>query len=446
MKVTRWKVLSIAGALVLGYAVTSNAAQIKVDENTFADFGYNMKIMYQKFDERFKYDTDLKVKDWKKNVFDVKDSRFYISGQVSKLVQFYGEWIAKGAYGSGIGGYADDNTVRLTEAGVNFVFMPEIQVRAGDIRVPFTRYQLTSGYSLIIPTDAWYDKGGSLAEGLFSEISGELLAPVSPLKLIGRTDGGLVVHGDLAGGMFRYNVGVFNEDKRLGKITEKGIDLRGKGFKDFQWVARVEFTPTMLGFSPESTTSPHGKVSDTYLGRKDVFTIGLGYMEEKLADKELYKKSDKSLKVKGWTVDALFEKKFGCWVPNLQLGYIKLNDSHLYNSTGGSGNFDKKGDTELWYVQGQLLYDAVVGIGKPALALRYEKVEADGRYLKDEVLKKDFTFDRWGAAFNYYIKGQAARVSLGFDKVKYKDAAAEYLKPTYDRSITDWYLYIQTMF
>jgi hypothetical protein len=384
-----------------------------------------MKIMYQKFDERGKGGLD----DWKKNVFDIKDSRFYISGQVSKMVQFYGEWNASGAYEDKIGGYAKDNKVGLSEAGVNFVFMPELQVRAGKVRVPFTRYQMTSSYSLIVPTDAWYDKGGSDAKGIFKNLTDDNNKNIStnPLDLIGRTDGGLVVHGDIANGMFRYNVGVFNEDKR-----------KDEAFKDLQWVARVEFTPTMLGFAPESTTSPHGKVSDTYLGKKDVLTIGLGYYKEKLYDKEYT--DYKSLEADGWTADLFFEKKFGCWVPNLQLGYIELNDSHFYYNE--DTDVLKKGDTSLWYAQGQLLYDAVVGFGKPALAIRYENVEADGVYKG----KKDFAFDRWGVAFNYYLKGQAAKVSLGFDKVEYDDAAKAYLNDEYEDSVTDYYLYIQTMF
>lgn len=428
MKVARWKVLGVAGALVLGYAATTQAAQIKVDEDTFADFGYNMKIMYQNFDERGKGGLD----DWKKNVFDIKDSRFYISGQVSKMVQFYGEWKASGAYEDKTGGYAKDNKVGLAEGGVNFVFMPELQVRAGKVRVPFTRYQMTSGYSLIVPTDAWYDKGGSDAKGIFKNIKDGNYTSTNPLDLIGKADGGLVVHGDIANGMFRYNVGVFNEDKR-----------KDEAFKGLQWVARVEFTPTMLGFAPESTSSAAGKVSDTYLGKKDVLTIGLGYYKEKLYDKgvEINEvKTNKSLEADGWTADLFFEKKFGCWVPNLQVGYIKLNDSHFYNNLDDTV---KKGDTSLWYAQGQLLYDAVVGFGKPALAIRYENVEADG-VASD---KKDFAFDRWGVALNYYLKGQAAKVSLGFDKVEYDDAAEAFLKSSKSEdSITDYYLYIQTKF
>jgi hypothetical protein len=38
MKVSRWKILSIAVALVLGYAMNSYAFRVDVDEDTWADF------------------------------------------------------------------------------------------------------------------------------------------------------------------------------------------------------------------------------------------------------------------------------------------------------------------------------------------------------------------------------------------------------------------------
>ncbi|MFN3505748.1 MAG: hypothetical protein ACK4Y7_06060 [Caldimicrobium sp.] len=39
MKVGRWKVLAIAGVLTLGYVATTEAAQIKVSDETWANFG-----------------------------------------------------------------------------------------------------------------------------------------------------------------------------------------------------------------------------------------------------------------------------------------------------------------------------------------------------------------------------------------------------------------------
>jgi len=96
MKVSKWKVLSIAGALVLGYVVSSDAAQIKVSDDTFADLGYWMKVRYVNFDERAK-DKSTGI-DCNTNVFDVVDARFNIEGQINKIVQFYGEVVTAGAY------------------------------------------------------------------------------------------------------------------------------------------------------------------------------------------------------------------------------------------------------------------------------------------------------------------------------------------------------------
>jgi hypothetical protein len=157
------------------------------------------------------------------------------------------------------------------------------------------------------------------------------------------------------------------------------------------------------------------------------------------------------LKRKGWTVDALFEKKFGNVVPNLQIGYISLDKTHYYVDYR-KGTF-KKGDTDVWYITGQLLFDQCVWLGKPAIAFRYEKIQGDGQYYyydsasDIEIIKKDLTAETFGLAFNYYIKGQAARISVGFDHTKYDDALKHYLKAgNKEDSITDWYLYLQSKF
>jgi hypothetical protein len=92
-------------------------------------------------------------------------------------------------------------------------------------------------------------------------------------------------------------------------------------------------------------------------------------------------------------------------------------------------------------------------LGKPAIAFRYEKITADGQWRSPDnaTLKKDLTTETFGLAFNYYIKGQAARISLGFDQTKYKDALKYFLKTPSggvkkEDSITDWYLYLQSQF
>jgi hypothetical protein len=154
----------------------------------------------------------------------------------------------------------------------------------------------------------------------------------------------------------------------------------------------------------------------------------------------------------------MFEKKYGNVVPNLQIGYISLDNSHYYNRYQWNGTSwinsltqVKKGDADIWYVTGQLLFDQVMWLGKPAIAFRYEKFTGDGQWTDGTILKKDLTAENLSLAFNYYIKGQAARISLGFDQTKYKDALKYFLKygdpkTKKEDSITDWYLYFQSMF
>jgi hypothetical protein len=445
MKLASWKVVGLAGALALGYVVSSaNAAQVKIDDNAWADFGLNMKVSYKHLDKRS--DNALEG-GWSQNVFDVDQARIHFMGQVLPFFQFYAEFDAKGS---------EDNT-KLHEAGINLAFAKEFQVLVGKIRKPFTRAQLTHDYTYLTPQGYWLDPQGQL---------GAIKAALDS------TDGGLMLHGDIADGMLRYRVGVFNENRNIDDKFWIGFYDAGWGYsnsfgkindkKNFEWNVRIEFTPTMLGFKPESAATIPSKVADTYLGSKDVLTIGLGYHAETHAPKFVIVDSDGNrynigdLKRRGWTVDAMFEKKFGNLVPNFQIGYIKLSDTHYYAKYQWDNDLEewsisnvKKGNANIWYVTGQLLFDQIIGLGKPAIAFRYEKITGDGQWTDGQIRKKDLTAETFGVAFNYYIKGQAARISFGFDQTKYKDALKYALKSSYRKdedSITDWHLDFQLQF
>jgi hypothetical protein len=452
MKVSKWKVLSIAGALVLGYVVSSDAAQIKVSDDTFADLGYWMKVRYVNFDERAK-DKQNGI-DYNTNVFDVVDARFNIEGQINKIVQFYGEVVTSGAYASGTYDLlaslglktGRDTTAKLSEGGINLVFLPELQLRLGKIRIPFTRDQQEARYSYIIQSDWIYDP-----HGIFSYWRNGLL------RLF---DGGAVLHGEIAGGMFRYDLGIFNEASS------------DEPLNDVAYAVRVEFTPTMLGFTPETKTTGRGWLHDTYLGKKgDKLTIGLSYFSQDVAvvDAEVVpdiiagrvvggalipgvkdstlntlgrraiaalKDVAEELDVDGWNVDIFLEKKLGPAVINLEGAYTYFDDSHLVIKNGVS----KKEDSYYWYIQGQIMYDGVVGIGKPALYAKYEYIEADGPH-------DDLEMYRYAVGINYYIVGNAARLTVGVDYVRYDDLAEDYLKANHwEDDITDIYVQAQIMF
>ncbi|MFN3505747.1 MAG: hypothetical protein ACK4Y7_06055, partial [Caldimicrobium sp.] len=309
------------------------------------------------------------------------------------------------------------------EAGVNLAFAKEFQALVGKIRKPWIRYSIVSGYAELTPSGYFKDPQG---------VFGASKDATAIEGIIRRTDVGLVFHSDLAGGILNYRIGVFNEGMSIaykvwdGDSWENGTregKLNDK--KNFEYAARIEFQPLMLGFKADSAATITGKTADTTLGAKNIFVIGLGYNKEKHTPK-LSQVNNKTLDRTGWTIDATFEKKYGNLVPNLQVGYISVDETHLYKNLN-TGTY-KKGDTESWYVMGQLLYDQVVGFGKPALGFRYETIKADGQYNATGSIKKDLEVNRLGLALNYYIKGQAARISLGFDNYKYKNAAKAKLK------------------
>jgi len=438
MKVSKWKVLGIAGALVLSYAVASDAAQIKVDEDTFADFGFWTKAMYTNLDER---ESD----DYNKNVIDVIDARFTIEGQINKVVQFYGEAVSTGAYDEDyyedLGVSHRNTNFRLAEGGVNLIAAPELQLRIGKIRIPFTRMQLADEYARINPIEPLNDPQDIVTgilghtgivyepytDSILTDTGGgvDIRAP----NLLRFADGGAVLHGDIAEGMLRYNIGVFNQ----------GTD--DQPFNSICWAVRVEFTPTMAGFTPETTSTPKGWLKDSYLGKKgDILTIGVGYFSQDV-DPDLSGNTYKELDVDGYTVDVFLEKKFQPAILNVEAAYINLNESHLEpDETLEISSDSKKGDSYFWYAQGQLLYDECIGIGKPAIFAKYEYGELDAT-------GGDLEWSAWGAGINYYIEGNAARLSAGFTNVSYDELAENYLDANNkEDNITDWYIQAQIMF
>lgn len=434
MRVSKWKVLGIAGALVLSYAVSSDAAQIKVSDETFADLGYWMKVRYNYVDERQKKGGI----DWNMNVFDVVDARFNIEGQITKVFQFYGEVVTAGAYASDV--YKNlphplstrNTNAVLSEGGINLVFVPEFQVRLGKIRIPFTRDQQEARYSYIVQSDWFYDPQGiinKVADGAGAPIFGGPGAPDPILRLF---DGGVNVHGEIAGGILRYDIGAFNEPDSDHPL------------QDVSWAFRLEFSPPILGFKPETKTTGRGWLHDTRLGKAgDVLTIGVAYYTQDYENSALHPMK-KDLDIDAYTVDVFMEKKIGSALLNLEGAYIYIDDSHIYQKAPGVW---KKEDTYLWYIQGQLLYDCVVGIGKPAIYVKYEYAEKDKPMDTPDVHYGDFEFNRLAIGLNYYVKGNAARLTAGMDYVWYDDGAEKWLKDNkLEDDITDFYVQAQIMF
>jgi len=401
MKVSRWKILSIAVALILGYAVNSYAFRVDVDEDTWADFAVRGQLFYKDFDKR---SADL---DYRQNYFELTEAEFYVKGQINSLIQFFTQWecvyIPLKINGEEETDKNKKERAYMKETGVNLLFAPEFKVRFGRIRIPVSRYHQRSDYGKIIPTDYFhrYDVHG-IFTGNVVNVKKTALNIREP---------GVVLFGDPFDGMFRYHIGLFNQPNN------------DNSYENLRYTARLAFTPTMLGFKPESSLK--GTRKDSYLGEKDILTIGAGYSKEEIwdgLDNEMY------------AVDAFFEKKYGSIVPNLGFGYIEAKETHKID--------DKSQDSAFWFVQGQLLYDEVVGFGKPAIGAKFERMQSDKAYGNKDVMS-----DRVSVALNYYIQGYSAYISLCLDNVKYKDGAKDYLEAeNKEDSITDYSLSMQFVF
>ncbi len=399
----------LAVAALMGAAILpAEAAVLRVDENTFANFGLKLQIWAQNLGKSANLDggacpSGLPYNCRSYTDFSIANARIYFSGQVNKIVQF-GANLDSAVYsgGQGRGTHQGTSNSRVNDAFINLKLMDEFQVMAGLYRVPFSRASLTDSYTYIIPTGYGYS------------VRGNRFTPFTIGSNIdnGYRDAGLTFWGNIMDGLIKYQIGVFD-----GRWDHASGAL---GVKDnLAFAGRIQFTPTMLGYKAEKGFT----LADTYLGKQNVLSIGLGYNSQKWDNG-----AGTSGTAKAWTVDAMWEQKFGDIVPNLQLGYQDRKD------VGAVGAKDR-----AYYVQGQLLYDQVVGLGKPALGIRYEK--------QDDRTARNLDTNRVGVFLNYYIKGQDAKIQLGADFVNLKNKRDFNGNGTIDeKNYTDWTLALQTQF
>jgi hypothetical protein len=366
------------------------------------------------------------------------------SGQVNKLVYFNIN--------------AESNAFRgnfiTRDAFIGMKFAEEFRVQAGAMRIPFSRIALTSSYNYLIPTQA---HGGTVTiagirypDNVYRGLD---INPTDALGVLndGSRDAGIVVWGNVADGLLKYYLGVSD-----GRFDRRG-EFFGANTKDaLAYTIRLQFTPTMLGFKPETGYT----LSDTYLGRQNVHNVGIGYRVVKA--ETTGRPFNYSRDAKMLTVDVIYEQKFGDIVPNFQVGYINAKDVP-YAFAAPNVRYGKA--TQI-YAQGQLLYDQMVGFGKPALAIRLEQNKnKDIRQFNTnngQTTPVNNAFGnpigepkntRVGVFAHYYIKGQDAKVSFGVDSVsrntdsRNADPNAAVGPPAVrGKSFTDFTLYFQTRF
>ena len=439
----------LAMAALMGIStLPAHAWRVNIDKETYADIGFSTQIWGRSEGKRTTDSADHNATNFYMNLANIT-----ASGHVNKLVYFSINAESNAFRGSFI----------TRDAFIGMKFADEFRVQAGAMRVPFSRIALTSSYNYLIPTQA---HGGTVTVGGIRRpdnvYRGLLINPTDALGVEndGSRDAGIVVWGNVADGMLKYYLGVSD-----GRFDRRGGFFGANNTKDnLAYTIRLQFTPTMLGFKPETGYT----LADTYLGRQNVHNIGIGYRVVKA--ETTGRPFNYSKDAKMFTVDMIYEQKFGDIIPNLQVGYINAKDvPYGYNGTTliCPANNVCYGKATQIYAQAQLLYDQMVGFGKPALAIRFEQNKN----------KDVFRFDtaaggspapvnnvfgnpigepkntRVGVFVHYYMKGQAARLSFGVDSVnrntdsKNADHNAASGPPAVrGKSFTDFTLHLQTQF
>jgi len=380
----------LAMAALMGVAtLPAHAWRVNIDQETFADIGFSNIV-------RGIYEGKRREGPNEKSRINFFVPLFNItaSGQVNKLVYF-----SMNAEGGSTSSNLAENTIRVRDSFIGLKFADEFRVQAGVMRAPFTRVALTSAYVQLFPytprTDALPIDPTDVEAGNFRS-----------------RDHGIVVWGNVAGGMLKYYLGV-TDGETIALSTDNKL----------AYTVRLQFTPTMLGFKGETGYT----LSDTYLGRQNVLSIGVGY--------RVVGRNGPDPKM--WTVDALYEQKFGDLVPNLQVGFINKKDPRVGTTVADKAN--------QLYIQGGVLFDQMVGFGKPALAVRFEQNKNEN-IAGSPPDRNDPKVNRFGVIAHYYIKGQDAKVSLGVDSVSLNSEAKNRGLPLRYKNFTDINLQFQTRF
>ena len=328
-----------AGSIVLAIVLTAGSAwagyKMEIDENRWISLGVGVRS-HGGINENARTISSID-QDWGTN-FDIA-VRPYISGSVHENIKF------EANLDTGGGGVA------LLDGIVKFEFSDLLNVWGGRMLPPTDRSNFSGPYFL----NTWDFPG---------------VAHRYPAIYAGR-DTGAVAFGQLNGGQFKYQVGLFQGNA---------------GANNPQVNARV----VLNLLDPE----PGYYNSSTYFGTKDILALGATLQHQKNG-------STAGDDFTGWNVDLLFEKSFG------DMGAAMVDAAYYgYDNDGSTAGTRADGDsffvTAGWYLPGEYGCAGLKGQVQPHA--RYQEFNNDD----------GADTSRWDVGINWYILQQNAKFVLTY--------------------------------
>jgi hypothetical protein len=348
----------LAAAAILGAAVFAGQAHaVKIDlGKTKFKMGFRAKVHAVYLGKRNSEDkSDL--------IFSVPFTRIYAKGSISKIFK-WGWQMEFGRYKA---------SPEFIDSFVMLDFAKEFRIMAGAFKLPFELHSgIQSGWSFLMPLGPSY----GLADNPFKNPARTTIARS------GSRSPQVGVWGKVAGGMLKYYAMLVDgQDKTSANKADTGVALR------------VEFAPTMMGYSGH----PGYVLKETYLGKKNILTVGVSYFTQKMKSGET---------ARSWSIDALWEQNMGGIVPNISIGYVN------HKNWKGTKDDDRQG----FIVQGQVLFNQKTILGKPAIAIRWAQSDPD-----DIGSTKRYKSSVFGVTGQLYVKGVGNRIALSVESVNFKD-------------------------
>jgi hypothetical protein len=153
---------------------------------------------------------------------------------------------------------------------------------------------------------------------------------------------------------------------------------------------------------------------ETYLGKKNVLTIGVAYASSKL---DLGGNAP-SFTFNSWTIDANYEQKFGAFVPKLEAGYVYTDGDNLPLAAEDGDDVGKLDDVKTWYVEAGVLYDQQLWLGKLGLYVKYQDTDVELNNANPAV-GSDIEPTMWTVTIPYYLADQNAKIALQWNHYDY---------------------------